>query len=214
MGVPTKGVTMHDEPLSPDRLKIVSNSEIKLEITSALDRLMNSTDLDRISVKAICDEAGVSRATFYRYFEDKFDVVKWYLQYLDTKGVDRIGRSLSWYEGYFLSTAIIHDNVQFFLDAAKSRDLNSLDMVAPRVRRDTILKTLTDYRHVELTEHLRFQVDVAVHMETLMFPAWHRGEYNCSLEEICQWVTDCVPRELFELLNTPLTPQQNQAKRS
>ena len=203
---------MHDEPLSPDRLKIVSNSEIKLEITSALDRLMCSTELDRISVKAICDEAGVSRATFYRYFPDKFAIVQWYLQYLNTKGVDRIGRSLSWYEGYFLSTAIIHDNNSFFTNAAKSHDYNSLVQVAPRMRRDTISKTLTDYRGIELTEHLRFQIDVAVHVETLMFPAWHRGEYDCSLEEICQWVTDCIPRELYELLNTPLTPEKGVAK--
>ncbi|MBQ3301980.1 MAG: TetR family transcriptional regulator [Eggerthellaceae bacterium] len=198
---------MDNEALSPDRLKIIANSEIKLSITSALDKLMAETDLDRVSVKSICDLAGVSRATFYRYFDDKFAVVEWYLHYINTKGVDRIGRSLSWYEGYFLSTALIHENIQFFLNASKSNDRNALTQVAPKARRETLLKTLSDVRNVEITDHLRFQVDAAVEVETRLFPAWHYGNYDCSLGEICHWMTECVPRELFELLDTPLKPQ-------
>ena len=203
---------MEHESLGPDRLKIVSNSDIKLEITSALDHLMATTEIDRISVTQICAEAGISRATFYRYFEDKQSIVQWYLEFIDTKGVDRIGRSLSWYEGYFLTTALIHDNIQFFERAERSKDSHSLSHVAPRIRRDTLIKTITDCRHVELTEHLRFQVNAVAHLEIILFPAWHYGKYSCSLEDICKWMVECVPDELFELLNTPLTPTKASAK--
>lgn len=203
-----KGASMDDYSLGPDRLRITSNAEIKLEVVKALDGLMLATDIDRISVKAICDSAGISRATFYRYFDDKYAIVQWYLEFLDTKGVDRIGRTLSWYEGYFLTTALIHENLQFFENAARSSDRNSLNRIAPHIRRDTLIKTITDCRHAELTEHLRFQVNAVAHIETVLFPAWHFGKYSCSLEDICHWMVECVPRELFELLNTPLTPQR------
>ena len=203
---------MDDIALDSERLKIVSNSEIKLEVTNALDKLMRERDLDQISVKSICDTAGISRATFYRYFTDKFAVVQWYAEYNYTRGVDRIGRTLSWYEGYFLSTALTHENIQFFKNAAKSKDRNSLEYFAPHMRRDTLIKTITEYRGVEMTEHLLFQVNAVAHIETTMFPAWHYGKINCSLEEVCQWVIECIPRELFELLNTPLKPERIHSK--
>ena len=199
---------MSDEPLSPDRLKIIANSDLKLEVVHALDTLMTEESLDRISVKHICDAANISRATFYRYFEDKFDIVQWYLEFLSTKGVDRIGRSLSWYEGYFISTALVHDNIQFFTNASKSTDRNSLVNIAPRFRRDTMARTLVDYRGVEMTEHLRYQVNAVAALETTMFPAWHTGHIDCSLEEACEWMVECIPHELFELLNTPLEPEK------
>lgn len=199
---------MSDEPLSPDRLKIVANSDLKLEVVHALDTLMLEENLDHVSVKHICDTANISRATFYRYFEDKFDIVQWYLEFLSTKGVDRIGRSLSWYEGYFISTALVHDNIQFFTNASKSTDRNSLTHFAPRRRRETMERTLVDYRGVEMTEHLRYQVEAVAVLETTMFPAWHTGHIDCSLEEACQWMVECIPHELFELLNTPLEPEK------
>ena len=199
---------MSDEPLGPDRLKIIANSDLKLEVVRALDTLMLEERLDRISVKRICDVANVSRATFYRYFEDKFSIVQWYLEFLSTKGVDRIGRSLSWYEGYFISTALVHDNIQFFTNASKSTDRNSLIHFAPRFRRETMTRTLVDYRGVEMTEHLNYLVNAVAVLETTLFPAWHTGRIDCSLEEACKWMVECIPHELFELLNTPLEPDK------
>jgi AcrR family transcriptional regulator len=203
-----------DSGIGPDTLKILSNVETKLDITNALSNLMKKQDIDKISVSAICNEVGISRATFYRYFKDKFAIVEWYLRYLNHNGVDRIGRNLSWYEGYFISTGIIADHLDFFANAARSDDRNSLDRIAPRQRRDTIIKTITDYHHTELTDHLRFQVNSVVLTETHLFPSWNYGKYDCTLEEICTWMVECIPQQLFELLNTPVNPSHIAAEDS
>ena len=53
-----------------------------------------------LSVTEICRRAGISRQTFYSYFESKYAIGSWYALHCDTFTLDLIGRALSWREGY------------------------------------------------------------------------------------------------------------------
>ena len=50
-------------------------------IVQALFKLMNQYDFDKISVTDIAEKAGVGRATFYRYFKRKEDVLVYYFDH-------------------------------------------------------------------------------------------------------------------------------------
>jgi len=50
--------------------------QTRLKIEAAVTELVERQSLDRISVKAICDRALVSRAAFYRLYEDKYHLVE------------------------------------------------------------------------------------------------------------------------------------------
>lgn len=47
-------------------------------IVEALFRLMSEHEYEKITVKDIAEKAGVGRATFYRYFKRKEDVIEFY----------------------------------------------------------------------------------------------------------------------------------------
>lgn len=119
-------------------------------------------------------------------------------------GTDKIGRTLSWQKGYYITEEAILENLSFYRNAALSRDYNALDNYAPRKRRETIVETLVGVRGHKLTEKLKIQVDAVVMLEMTLLPRWHYGDYDVSLDEISRWMADMVPKELFELLNTPL----------
>jgi len=191
----------------PKRLEVFSNTDIKMSVVDAMDELMRTTPIDRLSVSKICETSGISRATFYRYFTDKFSVVQWLWKFVMAQGANEIGRTLSFYDGYYTSEVLILERYyDFFANSAKSNDFNSLDRFAPRLRKEVLERTITKHYNREYTEHMRFMVYVTAEMETKLFPMWHYGEIDCTIEEACQWMTDCVPRELFNLLNEPLNP--------
>ena len=191
----------------PKRLEVFSNADIKMSVVDAMDELMRTTPIDRLSVSKICEVSGISRATFYRYFTDKFSVVQWLWKFVMAQGANEIGRTLSFYDGYHASEVLILERYyDFFANSAKSNDYNSLDRFAPRLRKEVFERTITKHYNLEFTEHLRFMVYVTAEMETSLFPMWHYGEIDCTIEEVCQWMTECVPRELFDLLNEPLNP--------
>lgn len=45
-------------------------------IREALLRLLEREDFDRITVSAICEEAEINRSTFYRYFDNQFQLLE------------------------------------------------------------------------------------------------------------------------------------------
>ncbi len=90
---------------------------------------------------------------------------------------------------------------------AKSDDYNAIDNYAPRLRKKTLTATITDYHHHSLTEHLKFQVDATVELEVHLLPKWHYGAYDATLEELCTWLANAIPRELYKLLDTPVKPE-------
>lgn len=193
----------------PKRIEIFSNIEIKMAVVDAMDKLMRDTPIDRLSVSRICDAADISRATFYRYFADKFSVVQWFLKYVMAQGANEIGRTLSFYDGYYATEALVLERYDFFANSAKSNDYNSLDRFSPRLRKEVFERTITKHYNKEYTEHMRFLVYVTVEMETNLFPQWHYGNIDCTMEELCTWMCECVPRPLYELLNDPINPVRN-----
>lgn len=194
-----------------EELAHLDHLETKLALCDAFEELMKTESVDKISVSKICQQSGVSRATFYRIFQDKFDIVQWAIQHVHSKGANLIGKDLTWEDGFYASESAIVRHLNFFREAAKSSDYNSLNVYAPRTRKAVLCATVTSLYHQPLTPKILFMIDVAVNIETSMFPRWHRGEYNCSLSEMCSWVTECIPRELYTLLKDPLNKQGESA---
>lgn len=185
---------------------LMADFDLKVRTFDALDRLTVSKSFDKISVTQICTEAGVSRATFYRHFSDKFSIPQWYLDFAWAHGVHEIGRTLSWREGYYITEADVAKHRDFFRRVARSNDYNAIDNYAPRERRKNLAETLTVYRGKVITERMKFQIDATIELECHLMPKWHYGDYDVSLEEICTWMADAVPRDLFKILNTPVRP--------
>ncbi|WP_240742593.1 TetR/AcrR family transcriptional regulator [Leuconostoc mesenteroides] len=44
-------------------------------ITETMMRLLTTTSISKITVKKICDQALISKSTFYDHYVDKFDVI-------------------------------------------------------------------------------------------------------------------------------------------
>ncbi len=186
---------------------LISDYQTKILILDAADKLVNHIPFNKLTVTQICEEAGISRATFYRCFKDKFAVAQWHVELAWSQGANEIGRTLSWQEGYYLTEVAIASRNLFYEGVAKSNDYNAIDNFAPRSRRKVLTETVTDYYKKPLTERLKFQIDATVELEVHLMPKWHYGFYDVPLKEMCAWVAESVPRELFELLNTPLRPR-------
>lgn len=69
------------ETVSP-KSNLGRNQYVVEQITCALLHLMKKTDIREISISQICSQAGVGRASFYRNFESKEDVIRKHLKAL------------------------------------------------------------------------------------------------------------------------------------
>ena len=53
------------------------NEKARRKLINAAENLLKNTDLDRLSISAITKECQMTRQVFYRYFTDKYDLIKY-----------------------------------------------------------------------------------------------------------------------------------------
>ena len=54
------------------------NENIKYKLADAMKQCMKEAPVEKITVKEIVEACGVTRQTFYRNFQDKYDLINWY----------------------------------------------------------------------------------------------------------------------------------------
>ena len=104
----------------------VSVRRTYLLLMKALLDLLAEMPFEKISLTDICRVSMVSRSTFYRYFEDKYDLVNWYFQ----SGITRFLVELSAYSNWNALLAALEtyflENKVFYCNALAYNGQNSL----------------------------------------------------------------------------------------
>ena len=98
----------------------------KYRMAQSIKGLMGRMPLDKITVKDIVADCGLTRQTFYRNFRDKYDLVNWYFEKLVQQSFEEMGVSLTLREGLTRKFQFIREERVFFTCAFGSNDYNSL----------------------------------------------------------------------------------------
>lgn len=193
-------------------MKTSAGYNTKLAIFKALFNLSENKPYESIRVPEICEQAGVSRSTFYHHFNSKFEVVCWHYDMVLALGVNRVGISLNWYNAHLITTTITK---QYYDLYSKVRQPNSSDQFFASYyslkREDALIHAIVDVKKMELTPKLAFQIKGLSHAEEWAIRDWYRGNLEASLQEICEYMVSLVPRELFNALNEPEMPEDKLA---
>ncbi|MGV8906994.1 MAG: TetR/AcrR family transcriptional regulator C-terminal domain-containing protein [Acetobacterium sp.] len=127
------------------------NDRTKERLAKGIKAIMVNKPLDKITVKEIVDHSGLTRQTFYRYFQDKYDLVNWYFDKLAQQSIKQMGVSLTLEEGLTQKFAFVLAEKDFFTAAFKSNDCNSIF--------DYDLNLITDYYTNRIIERIGKPLD-------------------------------------------------------
>ena len=99
----------------------------KLALSQTIEEMMVTTPIERISVRDIAGQCGVSRQTFYRHFKDKYDLVNWTFYRLFSEIMAKLNKSDTWDEAMLKMLIEIKDKEGFFVNAFKSDSQNTFN---------------------------------------------------------------------------------------
>lgn len=74
----------------------VNNPEVFLY--NGLNKLLQDKSIDKLTVRELIKESNVSKATFYRYYKDKYDLFNCNYKRILQKTLFRFNEGLSWEE--------------------------------------------------------------------------------------------------------------------
>lgn len=101
--------------------------KIKLRFQRALEELIITKSLERITIGEICEKSLLSRQTFYHHFQDKYALVNWIFDQTFLNTFEKIGHIASWQVNIenFLSELKKHKS--FYTPAYHYMGQNSLE---------------------------------------------------------------------------------------
>ena len=159
----------------------------------ALMELMQTTPLDRLSVSTITDTAHVSRASFYRRYRDKYDLLNQSYERILENTLFTVNSGVSWREAVTRIYRVIGENARFFANAFSSAGQNSLrQYICERSLR--LEKELLRHQGVDPeSDAVRYRLAayVAAGMEVTV--TWVRDGAVLPLEEFIDLLMETIP---------------------
>jgi len=165
-------------------------------IVDAFNRLISRKRFDDITVADIISEAEVSKATFYRYFHDKYDVMNSnYKELLDEfMGLEDCSSYRDLYHRLYQAGATKLRDIR---GTFGSSGVNSFEAFIFTYSRDAVVRITRQSRAgVGLTPQEELQLDVFCYGISYMYRKWIEGKYELSADEAADLLFEMMPETL------------------
>ena len=168
----------------------------KNDILVAFNNLIEKKGFDKITVQMIIDEAEIGRATFYRYFRDKYDVMNYnYMKFLEEYLLAGKART---FEDFFL--LMTTEGTEFFRNKIKifsSTGPNSFHNYMYEASLNTVKLILTIKGQKELSPTDLLKYGFLCHGIPHLYEDWIKGKYpDVTPQEASRTIYELLPPEL------------------
>ena len=171
----------------------------KYKLARAMKECMKVTSVENITVKQIIEKCGLTRQTFYRNFQDKYDLINWYFDKLLAKSFEHMGQGRTVYDALVKKFTYIQEEQTFFAAAFRYDEQNSL-------RQHDFELILEFYETIicEKTgkipgENIQFLLEMYCQSSIYMTIRWVTGELTCTPEKLALLLVDGMPGKLAEI---------------
>ena len=166
----------------------------ELDILLALNRLIARMDMEKITTEKIVAEAKISRATFYRYFKDKYDVLNRNYKEL----LDNCLRQCRGYRGlFYLMFRHAREEWSDFHRAFSTTGVNSFESYISSYSRSVVEKITVENRGPQgLSAEEQLQLDVFCCGTSVMYKKWTLGQYALSADAAADALFAAMPATL------------------
>jgi Transcriptional regulator len=168
----------------------------------ALLTLARTEPVDRITVKQIVEESGLSLQTFYNHFRDKEDLIVW----LHRRGCERVISKLEGDRYSFRDLTL--DSIRFFAENANYlRSSLGGGIVNPyaEISAETAYTFLADFicrrgGMDELPEEIGFYLHMYVYACLYIFAEWSLKSWKLPEERLAEYLEQGMPEKLKPFL--------------
>ena len=164
------------------------------DIVQAFNRLIARTDIEKITTQMIADEAGVGRATFYRYFKDKYDVLNHnYKKLLD----DCLKRCSNYRDLYQQLYCFVREEWSEFHRAFYTTGVNSFENYVYAYSKSVVEQITAQNRNGKgLSPEESMQLDVFCYGISYMYKKWTFGQYALDPDTAADALFAIMPESL------------------
>lgn len=186
--------------------------QMKIRVLQALESLLETKDYNDIEINDICNQAHISKPTFYRYFKNKDNIFRWMTKVGFRCGIIEIGRRYTWYEGYLVSLMVAYRHRIFYSDKLNPEVVASLIKLGWNYQFEALRDTYALITGEEPDDRTLFLLEATARTQCEMTRRWAVEGMHVSPEIMADYLAGATPREIFEVFNNPLVRRDVQAE--
>ena len=175
------------------------NDGVRYKLANAMKECMRTAPVEKITVKEIVETCGLTRQTFYRNFQDKYDLINWYFDELLNKAFEHMGYGNTAYDGLVHKFSYIRDERFFFKAAFRNDSQNNLrdhdtEMIMDFYRK-LIAGKMGVFPQAQYGELLEMYCVASVYMTQ----QWVLKGCSASPDKMAQLMMEAMPPKLSDL---------------
>ena len=156
--------------------------------------LLENNRIENITVQMILEQSGVSRASFYRAFSDKYDLMhSYYLEFLEKRLQEN---PLSLYKLTASTLEFMFDNKAYFINIARYGGQNSFSSTLYEYLYSCACKRTTCKRERELTDEELTSIEFYCAGSVACIEKWIMQGMKYSPQTFAGFLTSCLPAVL------------------
>ena len=179
--------------------KETSADKTKYRLAEAAKKCMASSGTDAMTVTQIVQTCGVTRQTFYRNFQDKYDLINWYFDKILIESFEHMGEGQTVYESLVNKFQYIQKETLFFRAAFKNDEQNCL--------RDHDFELITQFytdriegnTGKKMSDKIRFQLEMYCQGSIYKTVQWVLGNHKATPETLARFLSESMPAELRDV---------------
>jgi AcrR family transcriptional regulator len=172
------------------------SQEAKKHILDAVTVLLEAHDFEVVTVRNICEKAGISTGTFYHYFADKTDLLTEFI----SMSFDAFGKTKSFSAANSDTNQAVIDTIVFFADYFESMGIDFVSSYFSPKNKSLDMDALWKMNnHRQLLDFILSQLQT-LHTQGVMDPLQvHTEMSTIFFGSLFNW---CVKRGEYDLHNT------------
>lgn len=171
----------------------------KYMFAESVKKCMKTMSVEKMTVTNIVEGSDLSRQTFYRNFQDKYDLLNWYFDRLVEQAFEMIGTKTDIYGCLVKKLNFIKDEKVFFSAAFKSDGYNSLKEHDFRLILDFYKKLISENGNCNVDVETEMLLEMYCQSSVYITTNWIIKGMKNSSEEMSQIMVDAIPPKLGEV---------------
>ena len=173
--------------------------KMKYRLADAMKICMKKMPVEKITVKEIVEACGTTRQTFYRNFQDKYDLINWYFDKILLESFQHMGEGDTVKEGLLNKFRYIEEEQLFFRAAFKTDEQNCLKQHDFELILDFYTRKKKKKTGQPIDEKLKFMLEMYCQGSVYMTTQWVLGFRKSTPEKMASALVEAMPAELMEV---------------
>ena len=182
--------------------EMVSRKTTKEILGESIHELAKVKPVDKITVREITENGGFSPATFYRHFQDKYDLIAWdYNNQMEKIFMGFCEGDKSWRQAIFDMVDILEKDRGFYHNALKHTEgPNSFFMSTHSRCMELLTEAILHFGKESVDEEMLFDARFYLRGISYSIIDWFLNDRSYSSDEIADYLFRAMPERLKKVL--------------